>query len=134
MRTLLASLTVTVAVVLIATPLWAQQAPPLKVTILIPQTPITGVPDKEFVLLTTEFPPGVSTGRHTHPGDEFGTVTEGAVMTSQEGGDWKTVTAGQSYYVPANIVHETKNVGSEGAKAVNAFVLDKGKPRVTPAP
>ena len=61
-------------------------------------------------------------------GNEFGIVTKG-----QEGGDWKTVTAGQSYYVPANIVHETKNVGSEGAKAVKAFVLDKGKPRTTPA-
>jgi quercetin dioxygenase-like cupin family protein len=90
-----------------------------------------GVPDKVFMLLTTDFPPGVSTGRHTHPGDEYGTLMEGAVMTRQDGGEWKTVNAGESYYVPANIVHETKNVGTVAAKAINAFVLEKGKPRVT---
>ena len=83
------------------------------------------------MLLTTDFPPGVSTGRHTHPGDEYGTLMEGAVMTRQDGGEWKTVNAGESYYVPANIVHETKNVGTVAAKAINAFVLEKGKPRVT---
>jgi quercetin dioxygenase-like cupin family protein len=59
-------------------------------------------------------------------------LIEGAVMTRQEGGEWRTVTAGQSYYVPANIIHETKNVDTVPAKAVNAFVLEKGKPRVTP--
>ena len=113
-------------------PLHAQPAPQLKVTILVAATPVTGVPDKVFMLLTTDFPPGVSTGRHTHPGDEYGTLMEGAVMTRQDGGEWKTVNAGGSYYVPANIIHETKNVGTVPAKAVNAFVLEKGKPRVTP--
>ncbi len=112
-------------------PLNAQPASQLKVTILVAQTPVTGVPDKVFMLLTTDFPPGVSTGRHTHPGDEYGTLMEGAVMTRQDGGGWKTVSAGESYYVPANIIHETKNVGTVPAKAVNAFVLEKGKPRVT---
>jgi len=112
-------------------PLNAQPASQLKVTILVAQTPVTGVPDKVFMLLTTDFPPGVSTGRHTHPGDEYGTLMEGAVMTRQDGGEWKTVSTGESYYVPANIIHETKNVGTVPAKAVNAFVLEKGKPRVT---
>ena len=112
-------------------PLSAQPASQLKVTILVAQTPVTGVPDKVFMLLTTDFPPGVSTGRHTHPGDEYGTLMEGAVMTRQDGGEWKTVSTGESYYVPANIIHETKNVGTVPAKAVNAFVLEKGKPRVT---
>jgi quercetin dioxygenase-like cupin family protein len=124
---------IAVVVFLLGTaPLHAQPAPQLKVTILMSETPVTGVSDKVFVLLTTEFPPGVSTGRHTHPGDEYGTLMEGAVMTRQDGGEWKTVNAGQSYYVPANIIHETKNVGTAPAKAVNAFVLEKGKPRVTP--
>jgi quercetin dioxygenase-like cupin family protein len=57
---------------------------------------------------------------------------EGAVMTRQEGGEWKTVETGQSYYVPANIIHETKNVGTAAARTVNAFVVEKGKPRATP--
>jgi quercetin dioxygenase-like cupin family protein len=107
-------------------------APALKVTPLVAETPVSGVPDKVFVLISAEFPPGVSTGRHTHPGDEYGTVMEGAVMTRQDGGEWKTVEKGQSYYVPANIIHETKNVGSTGARTVNAFIVEKGKPRATP--
>src|SRR5262249_20895105 len=58
----------------------------------------------------------------------YGTLMEGSVMTRQEGGDWKTVNAGQSYMVPANVIHETKNVGTVKALAVNSFVLEKDKP------
>jgi len=116
----------------------AQQAPtmtpPFKVTVVVNETDVSGAPGKVFVMLIAEFPPGIGTGRHTHPGDEYGTVLEGSVQTMQAGGEWKTVNAGQSYYVPANIVHETKNNGTVPAKTVNAFVVDKGKPRATPAP
>ena len=106
----------------------------VKVNMLVSEAPVTGVPDKVFTLITTEWPPGVSTGRHTHPGDEYGTVVEGTVVTRQDGGEWKTLTTGQSYYVPAGVVHETKNTGDAAAKAYNAFVIEKGKPRVTPVP
>jgi quercetin dioxygenase-like cupin family protein len=123
-------------------PLHAQQTqlptmtppPGLKVTPLVTETQVSGMPDKVFVLITAEFLPGVSTGRHTHPGDEYGAVVEGAIVTQQTGGEWKTVTAGQSYHVPAGIVHETKNIGDKPARTYNAFVIEKGKPRATPAP
>lgn len=132
MRGLLLSLAV---VVFFGTaPLNAQPTQQLKVTILVPETPVTGHSDEVFVMLTTEYPPGATTGRHVHPGDEYSTLVEGTVMTWREGGEWRTVNAGEPFSVPANIVHETKNVGTGAAKAVNAFVLEKGKPRVTPAP
>jgi quercetin dioxygenase-like cupin family protein len=108
----------------------AQQGP--NVTTLVSEAAVTGVPEKVFTLITAEWPPGVSTGRHTHPGDEYGTVVEGEVVTRQDGADWKTVKAGQSYYVPAGIVHETKNVGERAAKTYNGFIVEKGKPRATP--
>ena len=111
---------------------FAQQAQPPKVTILVSEAPVTGVPDKGFTLITADWPPGVTTGRHTHPGDEYGTVVEGTLVTRQEGGEWKTVTAGQSYYVPGGVVHETKNEGNMPAKSYNAFIIEKGKPRATP--
>jgi len=110
----------------------AQQAQPPKVTALVSEAPVTGVPDKVFALITADWPLGVTTGRHTHPGDEYGTVVEGTLVTRQEGGEWKTVTAGQSYYVPAGVVHETKNEGNMPAKSYNAFIIEKGKPRATP--
>jgi quercetin dioxygenase-like cupin family protein len=126
---------------LASAPLHAQQAPlptitpppGLKATVLVTETQVTGVSDKVFVLLTAEFAPGSTTRRHIHPGDEYGTVVEGTIVTQQAGGEWKTVTAGQSYYVPAGIVHETKNVGDKPARTYNAFIIEKGKPRVIPA-
>jgi quercetin dioxygenase-like cupin family protein len=111
---------------------FAQQGP--NVNALVLEQPVSGVPDKVFTLITAEFPPGIGTGRHTHPGDEYGTVVEGAVVTRQEGGEWKTVEAGQSYYVPAGVVHETKNMGEKTARTYNGFIIEKGKPRATPAP
>jgi quercetin dioxygenase-like cupin family protein len=110
----------------------AQQAQAPNVTTLVSEASVTGVPDKVFTLITADWPPGVTTGRHTHPGDEYGTVTEGTLVTRQEGGEWKTVTAGQSYYVPGGVVHETKNEGRMPAKSYNAFIIEKGKPRATP--
>ncbi|MEH2528622.1 MULTISPECIES: cupin domain-containing protein [unclassified Bradyrhizobium] len=132
---------VTTIVVLAAAPLYAQQAPlptvtpppGLKATVLVTETQVTGVPDKVFVLLTAEFAPGSTTRRHTHPGDEYGTVVEGTIVTQQAGGEWKTVTAGESYYVPAWVVHETKNITDKPARTYNAFIIEKGKPRVIPA-
>jgi oxalate decarboxylase/phosphoglucose isomerase-like protein (cupin superfamily) len=43
------------------------------------------------------------------------------------------VTAGESYYVPAWVVHETKNITDKPARTYNAFIIEKGKPRVIPA-
>jgi quercetin dioxygenase-like cupin family protein len=131
----------TTIVFLAASPLYAQQAPlptvtpppGLKATVLVTETQVTGVPDKVFVLLTAEFAPGSTTRRHIHPGDEYGTVVEGTIVTQQVGGEWKTVTAGESYYVPAWVVHETKNITDKPARTYNAFITEKGKPRVIPA-
>jgi quercetin dioxygenase-like cupin family protein len=101
---------------------------------LVSEAPVTGMPEKVFTLITAEFAPGVGTGRHTHPGDEYATVVEGMLVTRQEGGEWRTIMAGQSYYVPAGVVHETKNTGEKAARTYNGFIIEKGKPRATPAP
>ena len=83
-----------------------------KVTPLVTETQVTGVPEKVFVLITAEFLPSVSTGRHTHPGDEYGAVVEGAIVTQQTGGEWKTVTAGQSILCPRR--HRARNQERRG--------------------
>jgi quercetin dioxygenase-like cupin family protein len=59
-------------------------------------------------------------------------VAEGTLVTRQDGGEWKTVTAGQSYYILGDVVHETKNEGNMPAKSYNAFIVEKCKPRATP--
>src|SRR5687767_8996475 len=58
---------------------YAQQAtqPAPKVTPLM-KSPVSGQPDKEFQWLSIEWPAGAGTPPHTHLGDEYGTVLEGA--------------------------------------------------------
>jgi quercetin dioxygenase-like cupin family protein len=109
----------------------AAPTPPYKVTPLL-KSPVTGDNNKETVMIRVDWPPNVSTGRHTHPGDEYGTVLEGAVISQDEGGDWKTYSAGESYYKASGVVHETKS-GDQPAKTLNVFVVEKGKPMVQPA-
>jgi quercetin dioxygenase-like cupin family protein len=118
----------------LAAPALAQQAPPPKLTVLVKDAVVTGAPDKVFVMATAEWVPGAATGRHTHPGDEYGTVVDGTVMTRQGEGEWRTVEAGQNYYVPAGIIHETKNASDKPARTYNAWIAEKGKPLATPAP
>ena len=69
-------------------------APPYKVTPLL-KGPVTGDPNKETVMIRVHWPPNVSTGRDTHPGDEYGTVLEGTLISQDEGGEWKTYNAGE---------------------------------------
>src|SRR5215208_3407965 len=111
---------------------WAQQqptmTPPYKVTPLLKDS-VTGEPNKETIRV--DWPPNVSTGRHTHPGDEYGTVLEGSVISQDEGGEWKTYSAGESYHKITGVVHETKT-GDQPAKTINVFVVEKGKPLVQP--
>ncbi len=111
---------------------FAQQGP--KVSTLVSEQPVSGAPDKVFTLITAEWAPGAETGRHTHPGDEYGTVVEGTLVTRVDGGEWRTIATGQSYYVPAGVVHETRNMGDRPARSYNGFIVEKGKPRATPAP
>ncbi len=106
-------------------------APPYKVTPLL-KSPVTGDPSKETVMIRVDWPPNVSTGRHTHPGDEYGTVLEGTLISQDEGGEWKTYNAGDSYHKVTGVVHETKS-GDQPAKSLNVFVVEKGKPMVQPA-
>src|SRR2546427_3787325 len=38
-----------------------------------------GVPGREVVQARAEFEPGAAIGKHTHPGEEFGYLLEGAI-------------------------------------------------------
>lgn len=100
--------------------------PPYNVIPLM-TAPVTGEPNKETVMIRVEWPANVSTGRHTHPGDEYGTVIEGALLSRDDGEEWKTYSAGQSYHKVTGVVHETKT-GDQPAKSINIFVVEKGKP------
>lgn len=91
------------------------------------------VPGREAVVARVEVAPGASAGRHTHPGDEISYVMEGEAQLLIDGQPPRTVKAGESFVVPAGVVHDAHNPGTGATKLLGVYVVEKGKPLATPA-
>ncbi|TWO70654.1 cupin domain-containing protein [Caenimonas sedimenti] len=128
----LSTLVSAVALMALAPPALAQRAGVTSKPLL--RTSLSGDSTKESVLIAIEFSPGATTGRHSHPGDEYAAVLQGTLELRLEGQPPRRVTAGEAYHNPQGVVHETINVGETVAKTVATFVVEKNKPVVVPAP
>jgi quercetin dioxygenase-like cupin family protein len=91
------------------------------------------VDDRHAVQVVAEFQPGGVAGKHTHPGEELGYVLEGTLELQITGEAPRTVNAGESFFVPAGVVHDGKNVGKGHAKVLATYIVEKGKPVASPA-
>ena len=92
------------------------------------------VPGREAVVARVEVAPGSRAGRHTHPGDEISYVSEGEVDLLVDGQPPRTVKAGESFVVPAGVVHDAHNASNGTVKLIGVYVVEKGKPLATPSP
>jgi quercetin dioxygenase-like cupin family protein len=103
----------------------------------IKRTPLQKVefPDG-YVTVTgiAEIPAGGSAGRHTHPGIESGYLLEGEAIMLIDGQPEQRLKAGDSYTIPAGVIHDAKVHGDKSAKVLAVYVVDKTKPLATPAP
>ena len=123
-----------IAALLVAGPAQSQQPPPaqppgIKRTIL-QRVEIPGT-TYETVLGVAEIAAGVNAGRHTHPGPETGTVTEGEMILMIDGQPDKALKVGESYQIPTGVVHDVRT--ASGAKVVAAYMIPKGAALATPA-
>jgi quercetin dioxygenase-like cupin family protein len=109
------------------------QAPGFTITPLL-QSTFGDDASKDALVLTVELAPGSSTGRHTHPGDCYGTVFEGVVELHVEGREARWMSVGEAYHNPRGTIHEFRNIGEKPARLVNTMVVDKGQPRLQPVP
>ncbi len=107
------------------------QPPELK-SKLLQHEAVSGVPGKETFMIYVEFAPGASTGRHIHHGDEYATVIDGELQLDVDGQPPRIVKAGEAYHNPADVVHETKNVGTVPAHTIATLVVEKDKPLSEP--
>ena len=114
----------------------AQPAPapkPIQRHVFLSHVPLSGVPGKTTTMLSIEWPPNASSGRHYHAGDEYGLVTEGVLqITYANGKPSLIVKAGEAYHNAAGVVHETRNVGSGVSYSISVLVIDRGKPLSSP--
>ena len=92
------------------------------------------VPGREAVVARVELAPGARAGRHTHPGDEIAYVMEGESTLLIDGEPPRAVKAGESFIVPAGVIHDAVNNGTVPVKLVGVYVVEKGKPLAIPAP
>jgi quercetin dioxygenase-like cupin family protein len=92
------------------------------------------VPGREAVVARVELAPGGRAGRHTHPGDEISYVLEGEADLLIDGQPPRHLKPGDSFVIPAGVVHDAHNTGTVPARIVGVYVVEKGKPLASPAP
>jgi quercetin dioxygenase-like cupin family protein len=111
--------------------LHAQKIGEIKRTVLTKQD--LSVPGREGVQETVEFAPGAREAKHTHPGDLFAYLLEGTLSLDIEGTPARTVNPGDAFFVPAEKVHWAECSGKMPCKLLVTFVVEKGKPLMSPA-
>lgn len=110
----------------------AAKAPEAKRTIL-DRHDQDGVPGKEIVLGTAEFPRGAAIGWHTHSGDEVGYVLRGNLLLKTRGQPDRLLKTGDHFFNAKGAVHSLAAApDGDGGAAVSTWVVDKGKPLAEP--
>jgi quercetin dioxygenase-like cupin family protein len=106
----------------------AQESPTPKSTTIL-QTDAVGMDGKEVLMQVVEFLPRASSGKHHHPGDEIDYVLSGSLIREVEGQPPTPMKGGESAYIPAKVVHETKNASkTEPLKLLVVRIHAKGQP------
>jgi quercetin dioxygenase-like cupin family protein len=118
------------AAVVAAVALCGGQQPSAKFTEL--QRHNLTVANGEGVSMLIEIPAGGVSARHSHPGEDFGYLLEGTIVLMIDGYPPQTVKAGETFFTPRGHLHSARNIGTTTAKAVDTYIIDKGKPVVIP--
>ena len=113
----------------------AHAGSPQPVVIPAMQKDLAGVPGREVVMLTVEYPPGTVEHVHRHDAYAFVYVLEGSIIEGVRGGKEVTLTPGQTFYEGPDDVHTVgRNASaSKPAKFVVVLVKRKGVDAVLPA-
>jgi quercetin dioxygenase-like cupin family protein len=104
---------------------------PVKRTIL-QKTDVPGT-NLEVIYATVEIAAGFKAGRHFHPGVAMALVVEGEFWFQLDGQPEKILRAGESLTTPDHAIHN-EGALSQPVKLTAVYVLEKGKPMVSPAP
>jgi quercetin dioxygenase-like cupin family protein len=110
----------------------AAEKPAVKRTVLMRTD--ASVPGREFVMATTELPPGSTEGRHTHAADLFAFVQEGTATLEVDGEPTKNLKPGDYFTIPQGKVHVGYNQTGSTCRVAVVLFAEKGKPLTTPAP
>jgi quercetin dioxygenase-like cupin family protein len=95
---------------------------------------LAGLPGKEAVMLTVEYPPGGSSSAHRHDANVFVYVLAGTLRMQVDGAPAVTLKAGETFYESPTDVHRVSANASdtEPVKFLVLMLKDKGKPATRP--
>lgn len=95
---------------------------------------LAGVPGKEALMITVDYPPGAADPIHRHDASAFVYVLEGSIVMQVKGGKAVTLTAGQTYYEGPDDIHTVGRNASQTRPARFLVVLIKnpGAPALVP--
>jgi quercetin dioxygenase-like cupin family protein len=91
------------------------------------------VPGREVIQVLVEFAPGAAFPKHTHPGEEIVYVVEGSLVYEVDGKPPVTLESGDVLFIPAGAAHAVRNTGRGSGAELATYVVEKGKPLITPA-
>ena len=91
---------------------------------------LTGIPGKEGVMVTVEYPPGGASQPHRHDAHVYVFVLSGSLRMQVDGQEPVTLKPGQTFYESPQDVHRVSANASatEPAKFLVFMVKDKEKP------
>ena len=121
----------------IATEASAQGAPP-PVTPGVKRTVLSQMdgpmPGYVTINMEMEIDAGVAVARHTHPGIESSYVLEGGFELPVQGQPTRMLKAGDGFQIPPETPHAGGKPGDQKSRIAITYVVEKGKPLVSPAP
>ena len=109
-------------------------ATPAPTRTVLQQVDVAMSPPQETIVATVDIAPGTGNALHTHNGSEIGYVVAGRIELEVQGQPNRQLGPGDSFLVTRGVPHRSILVGSQPAKLVNTWTVDKGKPLLTPVP
>ncbi len=91
------------------------------------------MPGYVTINMEVEIDAGVSVGRHTHPGIESTYVLEGGFELPVQGQATRMIKPGDGFQIPPETPHAGGKPGDKKTKLAITYVVEKGKPLVSPA-
>ena len=108
------------------------QQEPMKRTVLLTND-LAGIAGKRATVHRVEFAPGVSGGKHRHPGDTFVYVLDGTLTLEEEGKGPRTLNAGEVVQeVPTGIYRATNTSMTSPATVLVVSLGEKDQPLSIP--
>ena len=92
------------------------------------------MPGYTTINMEVEIDPGVTVPRHTHPGIESSYVLEGGFELPVQGQPTRILKAGDGFQIPPETPHAGGKPGDKKSRIAITYVVEKGKPLVSPAP